>query len=180
MNSTILPVPKPQDINSGLTSPSELFMIQMFGTPGTLTQDCSEITNSKLKQNIVSASIANGINVHGHKVAIASLQHIFANVKNAGRQDLLDGLICDGMLCCRKRRGGTSFSNHSWGCAIDFKYTHDGIDMGDPHCFKGLLDLYTFFHANKWYWGASFQRPDSMHFEPSTELIMDWKGLGLI
>ena len=51
---------------------------------------------------------------------------------------------------------------------------------GSPTVQRGLVELAPFMHAERFYWGAGFHRPDGMHFEASNELVLEWKSNGAI
>jgi len=165
-----IPIPRPEDINTGHSYAKQSTMIALLGKPRPkLCEDCQPITgNEKLKDAIVTASVG-PFRVTGHKVAIESLKRIFQNVK-AEKPDLYKLLGTAGMLCARAVRGSkTNWSNHSWGCAIDI--TIGGVldNVDDGKCLRGLLERYRYFHAEGWFWGSEFSREDSMHFELSDE-----------
>ncbi|MBD0362843.1 MAG: M15 family metallopeptidase, partial [Coleofasciculus sp. C3-bin4] len=85
-----------------------------------------------------------------------------------------------GMLCVRKVRGGSDFSNHSWGTAIDIKINGRLDVVGDGRTQLGLKELYPYFYNEGFYWGAGYSgsREDSMHFEASRELVERWRVQG--
>ncbi|WP_146202721.1 M15 family metallopeptidase [Deinococcus irradiatisoli] len=86
-----------------------------------------------------------------------------------------------GMLCVRCIRGYPKVpSNHAFGAAIDLKMNGQLVPLNAPWAQKGTLDLYHYFHAEGWYWGADWDRPDSMHFEVSDEKMRIWGALGMI
>lgn len=175
----LVPTPPASDMNTGLTAPTNTFMLNLLGEPGKLTRDCSPVTNPNLKVKIVQRRPEYvGFRVRGHEAAVDGLENVFRDVQ-AQKPHLLDGLKCAGMLCCRAVRGsGSRYSDHSWGVAIDLYYG-DKIDaMGDDLTQRGLLELYPFFHARKWFWGASWGREDSMHMSASQELLTLWRRMG--
>lgn len=175
----IIGVPPSSDINSHV-SPCHLdTMMDLIGAPGSLTRNCSDVTNKKLRAKIVTDSVG-PLRVTGHKQAILSLKQIFAIV-GTKRPDIYKAVQCDGMLCCRATRNktSTSFSNHAWGLAIDLQF-NELDDYGATHCRRGLLELYTYFHQAGWYWGAGFPHVDAMHFEPSDEKVREWSSKGLL
>ena len=178
--STLIPVPVPGSINSGVENAHHATMVTCFGRPGRLTDNCSPLTNAKLKACIVTESVG-PFRVTALKPAIVSLRRIFTIVK-AKQPQVYAEVKTAGGLCCRAVRGSkTNFSNHSWGSAIDL-YFGDYVDrMGDGKCQKGLLALYPYFHQEGWFWGAEWQREDAMHFEGGEALVQQWaKELGLL
>jgi hypothetical protein len=160
-----VPRPKANEINGGLTSCKQATLIELLGRPrADYSTDCQPVTNTSLKAMMVIEDVG-PFRVTGLKPAVDSLRRVFAAVKKK-RPDLYDAVGSMGMLCCRNVRGSrTAISNHSWGTAIDL--TFDGkLDLrGDGMCQAGLLDIYQFFRAEGWFWGAEFNTEDSMHFE---------------
>lgn len=165
--------PAKNSVNQGLTSPSASFMKSKLGTPGELTDDCSVVTDKNLQKLMILENVG-PFRVTGLKEAVASLKKIFAKVKS-DKPALYDQLGSSGMLCVRKVRGSSSFSNHSWGTAIDININKKLDAAGDKKTQVGLKELYPYFHAEGFYWGATFPTEDSMHFEASQELIEKWK-----
>lgn len=178
-NSVLGPKPLQSSINKGLTSPTATFMKSELGVPGALTTDCSPVTNSKIKAQIVTEDVG-PFKVTGLKPAVSAIRRVFQKVKIADRE-LYNQLGSAGMLCVRKVRGGSSFSNHSWGSAIDLTVNRKLDVRGDNKTQLGLKKLYPYFYAEKFYWGAGYSTTeDSMHFEVSQELITQWKKSGEI
>lgn len=161
----------PGTINQGL-SPAHLnTMIGIFGVPGQLTTGCSDITNEQLAAETVTENVG-PFRVTGWKPAVASLREILQKA-TAAEPEVIDQLQTAGMSCVRRVGGSEHFSNHSFGTAIDLFFGADVDPRGDPHTQLGILKLMPFFHDARWFWGAGFPTPDSMHFEMSDELIRD-------
>jgi hypothetical protein len=172
--SQLVPTPAPSELNPGLTSPPASYMKSVLGVPGALTTDCSPVTNSKLKNSIVTQNVG-PFRVTGYKPAVEAVKRIFAQVKRDD-PELYSQLGTAGMLCVRKVRGGSNFSNHSWGTAIDIRINGKLDGVGDGKTQIGLKKLYPYFHKEGFYWGAAYsgRREDSMHFEASKEQIQRW------
>lgn len=172
-------LPQRSEINTGLLSPPNVLMIDLFGAPGARTLNCSPLTNERLKHLVETADVG-PFRATGLRPALASLKRIFAAVRESSPQ-LYASVHCAGMLCCRRMRGSQMlYSNHSWGSAIDL-YCGDCVTpFGSPHTSLGVLQLYPHFHAEGWYWGAAFPTPDAMHFEVSTQLLRRWQEEGAI
>lgn len=84
-----------------------------------------------------------------------------------------------GALCARYVRGSSrTVSSHAWGMAIDLTLAGDLDRMGDRSTQAGLVVLADYFNAAGWYWGAGFEREDSMHFEPGAALPRQWAAEG--
>ena len=170
-----VPTPPRESINQGLTSPNAEFMSRSLGKPGSLTTDCSSVTNPQLKRLLVTKNVG-PMNVTGAKPAIEALDRLFAQVQRE-KPELAKQLGTAGMLCVRKVRGGTNFSNHSWGTALDIKINGKLDAVGDSKTQVGLNELAPYFQREGFYWGAGFSRAreDSMHFEASEQLVQRWK-----
>lgn len=173
-----IPLPSPTSFNSGLTVPSPAQMLSVFGRPGPLGTNCAD-PFPDFAEKVVTHDVG-PFRVTGHRIAVLSLTHVFDDVKAAGRHDLLEQVETEGMLCIRQIRDGHNYSNHSFGCAIDLRFG-ELIELGSKETCQGLMDLYPFFHARKWYSGMGYHgRSDAMHLEVSWELIQLWKTLGLL
>lgn len=172
------PKPSASSINTGKTSPSPSYMKGVLGVPGALTTDCSAVTNNTLKKKIVTKNVG-PFTVTGLKPAVEAVERVFAAVKR-DKPALYSQLGTAGMVCVRKVRGGSDFSNHSWGTAIDIKINKKLDAPGDNKTQLGLKELYPYFRAEGFYWGAEFPTEDSMHFEVSKEKIAEWKAKGKI
>ena len=176
--TTLEPKPSASSINNGITSPSPSYMKGVLGVPGALTTNCSPVTDSTLKQKIVTKNVG-PFSVTGLKPAVEAVERVFAAVKR-DKPTLYSQLGTAGMLCVRKVRGGSDFSNHSWGTAIDIKISRKTDAVGDNKTQLGLRELYPYFRGEGFYWGAEFPKEDSMHFEVSKEKIADWKAKKII
>jgi hypothetical protein len=167
----LVPRPAPTDVNSGLVCPSAQWLINKLGPPDRLK------TQQRLK---ISTRSVGPYTVTGASIALLALEHVFDDVAKAGRTDLYDGVISDGMYNLRRIRNRPDWSTHAWGLANDNNFG-PGEEMGDSMVQFGLMELYKFFHARGWFWGAGYQkREDGMHFEPSTSLIESWISMGLL
>jgi hypothetical protein len=168
---TVIPIPPTNTFNQGLHSASEQIMLQIFGVPGAKTKNCSPVTGS-FKQRIVTRNVG-PFSVSGLDTAVTSLKAV---LDEAAQQipNVVSVLKTAGMLCVRLKRGSTtSFSNHSWGTAVDLFFDSDVIPMGTQKTYFGCLQLAPFFNKHGWYWGAGFSggSVDSMHFELAQETI---------
>lgn len=168
---TVIPIPPTNTFNQGLHSASEAVMLKIFGVPGAKTKNCSPVTGS-FKQHIVTSNVG-PFRVSGLDTAVASLKAV---LDEADQQipNVVSVLKTAGMLCVRLKRGSnTSFSNHSWGTAVDLYFDADVMPMGTPKTYYGCLQLAPFFNKHGWYWGAGFSGSsvDSMHFELAQETI---------
>jgi hypothetical protein len=166
-------------MNQQLTNLRQTTMLNLFGNPSaTKTVNCGPVTNPRLKAKLVTKSVG-PFRVTGHKAAVKSLATILTEVK-AELPDLYSLIGTAGMLCARKVRGGRSWSNHSWGFAIDITIGGKLDVRGDNQIQAGLLALYPYFHSHGWWWGAEFPAEDGMHFEVADETVWKWRELGLL
>jgi hypothetical protein len=169
---TIVPIPPRNTFNQNLSSASEGTMLEVFGIPGQKTQDCSPATGT-FKKRVVTRVDVGPFKVSGLDIAVQSLKAVFAEAEEQ-IPNVVAAVKSDGMLCVRHKRGNPdSFSNHSWGTAIDLFFGADAVPMGSPHTQRGCLQLAPFFNKHGWYWGAGFsgKSVDSMHFELAEETI---------
>ncbi|NOT54940.1 MAG: hypothetical protein HOP18_10070, partial [Deltaproteobacteria bacterium] len=146
-------------------------MLEVFGSPGRLTRECSTPTGD-FARRVVTRNVG-PFRVTGFELAVVTLERIFADVRTEHR-DVFDEVKTEGMLCVRHRRGNPArFSNHSWGCAIDLFFGAAVVAQGDPVAHRGNVMLFPFFNKHGWYWGAEFSGSsvDSMHFEFAEETI---------
>jgi hypothetical protein len=168
----VIPIPPTSSFNRGLTSADEQTMLHIFGIPGSRTDLCSPVTGP-IRTRIETRIDVGPFIVSGLDIAVISLKKVF---DDAGQQipDVVAAVKTAGMLCVRhKRNNPNSFSNHSWGTAIDLYFGTDVVPQGKPRTYRGCLQLAPFFNQHGWYWGAGFSggSVDSMHFELSKETI---------
>lgn len=167
----------PYDVNRGLQSATNGYMKVLLGVPSTkLVDTCGPVTNKKLAARMVTDDVG-PFRVTGFDLAVRSLRDVMAEIKNTYPTMKLTSA---GMLCCRKVRGGTAISNHSWGTAIDLKI--DGVldERGDGKVQVGLKLIAPIFNKHGWWWGAHYNTEDGMHFEVSLNKIKKWKEAGLL
>jgi hypothetical protein len=161
--------------NDSLRPARQSTMLELWGAPAEhLSNHCQAVTNPVLKTQLTYGVNMGPFRVSGHIKAIHSLKSILDEVKRE-EPDLYHRLGTAGMLCCRAVRGSDrTWSNHSWGTAIDITIDGQLDTYGDGYCQHGLLSLARFFNQEGWYWGAEFQREDSMHFEAGEQLVRRW------
>jgi hypothetical protein len=170
----------PPGINYGLPAVSPSTMLRMLGRPGELVEDCKtlEVPNQQLSAMMVTRNVRH-LKVKGLRPAVAVLERIMDRVK-ADLPVLFEALSTEGMLCVRRVRTAEhkpkskSFSNHSWGIAIDLRVNGQLDEPGNDRTQRGLVMLYPYFRAERFYWGGAFKTEDSMHFEASDELMREW------
>ncbi len=166
--------------NTGITQPRNSVMLDILGPPRDgKTVDCSGVTQPRLKALLETRQVG-PIRVTMLKPALDSLERIMARLK-LDEPDIHDALGTAGALCARLIRGSSaSWSNHSWGTAIDVKLQGRLDGFGDGGTQFGLLLLAELFNEEGWYWGATYNREDSMHFEVGVETLRKWQAEGLL
>jgi hypothetical protein len=78
------------------------------------------------------------------------------------------------------RGSRSSISNHSFATAIDLKLEGKLDGFGDGGTQFGLLIVAELFNEEGWFWGATYRREDSMHFEVGEETLRAWVQEGKI
>lgn len=166
--------------NKGISQPNNRVMLEVLGVPrSNQTVDCSGVTQPRLKSLLETRQVG-PIRVTMLKPALESLERIIATLRE-NEPDIHDALGTAGALCARLIRGSSSsWSNHSWGTAIDVKLQGRLDGFGDGGTQFGLLLLAELFNKEGWYWGATYNREDSMHFEVGVETLRKWQAEGKI
>ncbi len=167
-------------LNKGLTLASSAYLKQVFGLPNeNLSDTCGKVTNAKLSSKLVLAEIGK-IKARLLEPAVDSLRRIFSQIR-AIDDDLYERVRSSGALCVRRIRGSSgAVSTHAYGLAIDLNVDGQLDTLGDGRTQLGLTILADIFQREGWFWGASFGREDSMHFEVSRELLDQWIAQGKI
>lgn len=166
--------------NKGITQPRNRIMLELLGAPrSSKTLNCSEVTQPRLKSLLETRQVG-PIRVTMLKPALESLERIVAQLKESEPR-IHDALGTAGALCARLIRGSrSSWSNHSWGTAIDVTLQGQLDGFGDGGTQFGLLLVAELFNKEGWYWGATYNREDSMHFEVGVETLRKWQAEGRI
>lgn len=166
--------------NTGVSQPNNRVMLEILGNPReTYTQDCAPVTNPKLRALLETRQIG-PLTVTMIRPALNSLERILARLEPA-EPEVYAALGTAGALCARLIRGSrSSISNHSWGTAIDIKIEGRLDGFGDGGTQMGLVLLAELFNEEGWYWGATYGREDSMHFEVGIETLRQWATEGAL
>jgi uncharacterized coiled-coil protein SlyX len=164
--------------NKGITQPRNRVMMELLGPPrDSYSTDCQPVTNPRLKSLMETRQIG-PIKVTMLKPALDSLERILARLKETD-PDIHAKVGTAGAICARFIRGSnTSVSNHSWGTAIDLTLEGQLDPFADGGTQFGLLILAEYFNDEGWYWGAAYNREDSMHFEVGEETLRAWLAEG--
>lgn len=178
----------PENINAGLSSPSNKTLLQVLGMPrDTIDHKCRPPTNQPMKSLAKTVDVG-PFRVTGIKPATASLKRVMKKVK-ADFPEVYEKLGSSGMLCVRKIKNSQKISNHSWGCAVDINIAGalDGISVGggtarlDGKTLAGLAAMAPYFNEEGWYWGVGFSTfEDGMHFEVAEETLRAWQADGTL
>jgi peptidoglycan hydrolase-like protein with peptidoglycan-binding domain len=175
----------PTGINKGVTRVSESYMIKTLGHPRTDGKlpppgydDGTKLTNPVLIRNMTPANAIIKGSGSGLKPAVESLQEIMNQIQ-VEMPNVRAAMTSAGMKNCRRTKlktgWGNSFSNHSWGTAIDIKFNGDLDNPSDNVVQVGLALIAPIFNAHGWFWGAGFGGyVDAMHFEAGRGLVDQW------
>jgi len=180
----------PSGINSGLVFPSASFQISKLGTPGcalsTSCFNCNCGSSALIRSQVVTAKVTDTVSITGLKPFVDAVRAAFDEMARgtAEQQQARREVKSYGGLCCRpiKRPNGTagaSWSNHSWGMAVDFSFV--SLDnRGDGNTQRGLALMAPFFNRQGLYWAAGYagKDEDAMHFEASQGLVNTWISQG--
>ena len=166
--------------NVGVTQPGNRVMLELLGNPRAQYDDtCQSVTNPNLRALLETRQIG-PIRVTMLKPALDSLERIMGRLQE-NDPDIYAAVGTAGSLCVRLIRGSSSsVSNHSWGTAVDITLANDLDDFADGNTQFGLLLIAERFNDEGWYWGATYSREDSMHFEVGVETLRRWAEAGQI
>ncbi len=164
--------------NKGITQPNNKVMMEILGPPrDQYSTECQGITNAKLKA-LMEERVVGPIKVTMLRPALDSLGKVLDHLKQTD-PDVYAKVGTAGAICARFIRGSTtSVSNHSWGTAIDLTLEGKLDPFADGGTQFGLLLLAEYFNDEGWYWGAGYNREDSMHFEVGAETLRRWSAEG--
>lgn len=164
--------------NKGITQPRNRTMLEILGQPREgYNTECQGVTNPRLKALLETRQIG-PIKVTMLKPALDSLERVMNRLKETD-PDIYAKVGTAGALCVRFIRGSsTSISNHSWATAIDLTLEGQLDGFADGGTQFGLLILAEYFNEEGWFWGAAYNREDSMHFEVGEETLRKWQEEG--
>lgn len=160
--------------NKGITQPRNKVMMEILGPPrDSYSTDCQPVTSERLK-TLMDTRQVGPIKVTMLKPALDSLERILNRLKDSD-PDIFAKVGTAGAVCARFIRGSTTaVSNHSWGSAIDLTLEGQLDGFADGGTQFGLLILAEYFNDEGWFWGATYNREDSMHFEVGEETLRRW------
>lgn len=117
------------------------------------------------------SKVLRGVRVHA-RVA-PSLDRVYNDVwtrfgRSQSRIEATGFHLCGGGYSFRMKRGGTTLSTHSYGCAVDHNPAANpmGIVWRAGHNMMAL-EIVDAFESEKWVWGGRWQgrSADAMHFQ---------------
>ena len=151
---------------------------ELIGEPReSYSDNCQPVTNPRLLQTLDTQQIGT-FRVTMVRPALDSLQQIIDRLAR-DEPEIYAALGTAGALCARHVRGAPgTVSSHAWGMAIDLTLTGQLDQMGDASTQFGLVVLAEYFNEAGWFWGAGYEREDSMHFEPGEALLRQWAAEG--
>ena len=166
--------------NIGISQPNNRVMLELLGRPRQdLSQTCQSVTDPNIAELLETRQVG-PIRVTMLRPALESLERIMRKLE-ASEPDIYRAIGTAGAMCARMVRGSSrSISNHSWGTAIDIKLENRLDGFGDGGTQFGLLLIAELFNEEGWYWGATYNREDSMHFEVGVETLQAWASEGRI
>lgn len=97
--------------------------------------------------------------IYCNKDLVKPLRQAFANLIARGKLDELRSW--DGCFNIRPQRGGSTWSLHSWGIAIDVNAAWNQLGKA-PTLTNGFVQCFTDAGFD---WGGNWKRPDGMHFQ---------------
>lgn len=164
--------------NKGITQPGNRVMLEVLGHPrDSYSADCQPVTQPRLKALMETRQIG-PIKVTMLRPALDSVGRILDKLQKT-EPEIYQALGTAGAVCARLIRGSSSsVSNHSWGTAIDLKLQGKLDGFADGGTQFGLLLLAELFNEEGWFWGATYSREDSMHFEVGVETLRKWQAEG--
>jgi hypothetical protein len=166
--------------NQGIERPRPEVLRQLIGEPRDSYSDaCQPVTDPKLLGLLETRQVG-AFRVTMVRPALDSLQAIMDRLEQDEPQ-IQAALGTAGALCARHVRGAPgTVSSHAWGMAVDLTLTGELDRMGDASTQFGLVVLAEYFNEAGWFWGAGYEREDSMHFEPGEALLQSWAAAGAL
>lgn len=133
--------------------PKQSQVREFFGEPGD-------------ENNLVTIDVPKGFTYDGkpvtkmrcHKLVAESLKRILPKI-------LPFVTVYDGCFNFRKMRGGSSYSMHSWGIAVDFDAGNNGNTTHWPTRATMPIEVMEEFAKEGWTPAGAFWSRDAMHFQ---------------
>lgn len=145
-------------------------MIDRYGTP---SQSGSYLAFAKIPFPLIIAwdHSQTVSRIRCHKLEVANVEAIFNDILKAYGQEKIKALGIDlfgGCFNYRPMRGGSSWSRHAWGTAIDLDPARNQLhQQGDSAQFakKEYRKMIDIFEAHGWLSLGRLKNYDWMHFE---------------
>lgn len=145
-------------------------MIDRYGTP---SQSGSYLAFAKIPFPLVIAwdHSQTVSRIRCHKLEVANVEAIFNDILKAYGQEKIKALGIDlfgGCFNYRPMRGGSTWSRHAWGTAIDLDPARNQLhQQGDSAQFakKEYRKMIDIFEAHGWLSLGRLKNYDWMHFE---------------
>jgi len=132
--------------------------IKKYGLPN-VAMERSFMALYKVPKIITQAIPAIPSRIYCNYDMIAKLEQALLNVVTRGLGAEIK--TWDGCFNIRNMRGGTTWSLHSWGIAIDINAAWNGLGK-QPQMSKELVACFT---DAGFHWGGVWKRKDGMHFQ---------------
>lgn len=98
--------------------------------------------------------------IYCNRDLVKPLQNAFINLISRGYAES-ELLTWDGCFNIRQMTGGTGYSLHSWGIAVDVNAFENGYGK-TPKLSSGFVECFTDAGFD---WGGEWRTPDGMHFQ---------------
>ena len=131
--------------------------LNKFGRPGTGSE------GKYMTLWVVPPELAQGKlpkKIYCNLLMVEPLKKAFSNIIKRGLLDQVKEW--NGCYLVRQKRGGTSWSMHAWGLAVDLNASTNGFGK-KPTMSKELIACFTDTGALDW--GGVWGKPDGMHFQ---------------
>jgi hypothetical protein len=164
--------------NQGIVRPRPALLRELVGEPReNYSQDCQGVTNPALLAVLETREVGS-FKVTMLRPALESFEKVMERLRT-DEPEAYAAIGTAGALCVRHVRGRPgSVSSHAWGVAVDLTLAGNLDQMGDGSTQFGLPVIAEYFNDEGWYWGAGYDREDSMHFEVGEALLRKWKSDG--
>ena len=136
------------------------YCIKEFGKPDAYMER-AHLTLWDIPEEINKAIPEIPNRLYCHKLLVKPLEKAFRNLIE--RDLACNVMTWDGCFNIRKKRGGNSYSIHSWALAIDFNAAWNGFG-DEPQMEPEVVKCFT---DEGFDWGGTWSKPDGMHFQLS-------------
>jgi hypothetical protein len=167
-----------EHFNKGIIRPTPAVLRELLGEPrASYSQDCQSVTNPALLAALETRQVGS-FKLTMLRPALESFERVMERLRQ-DEPEIYAAIGTAGALCVRHVRGRPgSVSSHAWGAAVDLTLARNLDQMGDEATQFGLVTIAEYFNDAGWYWGAGYDREDSMHFEVGEALLRQWKSGG--